>query len=46
MLENYRLTDVPTVPIKRAQRSNRKEVYPEDLFNYLISQAPQIGGLV
>lgn len=46
MLANYQLTADPVVPIKRAARSNRKEAYPEDLFNYMISKAPQIGGLV
>jgi hypothetical protein len=45
-LTNYKLTADPVVPIKRAERSNRKEAYPEDLFNYMISKAPQIGGLV
>lgn len=46
MLKNYQLTADSVIPIKRAQRSNRKEAYPEDLFNYIISKAPQIGGLV
>ncbi len=46
MLSNYQLTEDPAIPRKRAARSNRKEAYPEDLFNYMISKAPQIGGLV
>lgn len=46
VLANYQLTADPVVPIKRAERSNRKEAYPEELFHYMISKAPQIGGLV
>jgi hypothetical protein len=45
MLENYLLTNDPVVSIKRGQRPNRQEAYPEEIFRYMISKAPQIGGL-
>jgi hypothetical protein len=45
MLKNYGLENDAVIPLKRAQKSNRHEAYPEDLFNYMISIAPQIGGL-
>jgi len=46
MLKNYLLFEDPVIAIKRAQRSNRMEAYPEDLFHYMVSKAPQIEGLV
>ena len=42
MLTHYGLSADPVIAIKRA-RPNRN--YPEELFDYMISKAPQIGGL-
>lgn len=44
MIENYGLTADGTVAHKQAQQ-DPKQPYPKDLFDYLISKAPQIGGL-
>jgi hypothetical protein len=43
MLANYQLSTDPVIPIKRA-KPNRN--YQEELFDYMISKAPQIGGLI
>ncbi|MFC5455983.1 AIPR family protein [Prosthecobacter fluviatilis] len=42
MLKHYGLSTDPVIAIKRA-RPNKN--YPEELFDYMISKAPQIGGL-
>lgn len=42
MLTNYGLSADPVIAVKRA-RPNKN--YPEELFDYMISKAPQIGGL-
>lgn len=42
MLENYGLTADPVIAIKRAKPNKN---YPEELYDYMISKAPQIGGL-
>jgi len=44
-VDNYGLSDDPVVEIKR-QQQNSPPLYPNEvLFEYLISKAPQIGGL-
>lgn len=43
MLANFKLAEDPIIPIKRS-RPNKN--YPEELFDYMVSKAPQIGGLV
>lgn len=45
LIEYYALTTDPVVGIKKGQQA-AGQPYPTDLFNYLISKAPQIGGLV
>jgi hypothetical protein len=44
MIEHFGLTTDPVVAAKRMQQ-NYKDPYPVELFNYLISKAPQITGL-
>jgi hypothetical protein len=43
MLENFKLTADPAIAAKRAMPN---KFYPEPLFDYMISKAPQIEGLV
>jgi len=43
MIQSYQLTTDPVIAIKRAMPN---KYYPEDLFDYMISKSPQIGGLV
>jgi hypothetical protein len=42
MLANYQLSADPVIAVKRAKPNKN---YQEELFDYMISQAPQIGGL-
>jgi hypothetical protein len=44
LVEHYGLTADPVVAIKQGQ-SGTGQQYPEALFEYLISKAPQIGNL-
>jgi hypothetical protein len=43
MLENFGLAADQAIPAKRAMPT---KLYAEELFNYMISKAPQIGGLI
>ncbi len=44
MIDDYGLAADPAVAKKQGQQ-NPKEPYPTELFGYLVSKAPQIGGL-
>lgn len=44
MIDDYSLQTDPAVGAKQKQQ-DPKQPYPKDLFDYLISKAPQIGGL-
>ena len=44
MIEHYVLTADPVVEHKRRQQKTG-QFYPEELFVYLVSRAPQIGNL-
>ena len=46
MITNYKPEHDKVVAIKQASHPNRDELYPEEIFKYTISKAPQIGGLV
>jgi hypothetical protein len=44
LIQHYGLTDDPVVEYKRGQQGTG-QLYPEELFAYLVSKAPQIGNL-